>query len=237
MRVQRLPSDSSSNSFNSQLNTGEIVPLQLLDAQKNYRINSLRVQQQQQQRQVQPQQQQYQFGQFNQFNGGIQAPSRGSFGQIKQQSQFVPSLSPAQQQQQSQAQQQQFQPPQQQYGPPQPQFQPQQQYGPPQPQQYYPQPAPGQNVNFEPEQNEDAEEVQQQGPVIAVANAGVNGQYYILAEDNTLQRVVYMTSQTEDDKRSNGFTAQLRYAPVEPIRDPIYAYDSQGQLVKIYNKK
>lgn len=73
------------------------------------------------------------------------------------------------------------------------------------------------------------------GPVIAVANA--NGQYYILGKDNTLQRVVYETTQTEDDILNNGFTAQLRYTPVEPIVDPVYGYDDQGHLIRIYNKK
>lgn len=75
-------------------------------------------------------------------------------------------------------------------------------------------------------------------PVIAVANAAsTNGQYYILGKDKTLQRVIYTTTQTDEDIVNNGFTAQLRYAPVEPIRDPIYAYDTQGQLVRIYRKK
>lgn len=71
--------------------------------------------------------------------------------------------------------------------------------------------------------------------VIAVANA--NGQYYILGKDNTLKRVVYETVRTEDDDKHNGFTARLRYEPVEPIRDPIYGYDDLGHLVRIYNKK
>lgn len=71
--------------------------------------------------------------------------------------------------------------------------------------------------------------------VIAVANA--SGQYYILGKDNTLQRVVYETVRNEDDDKHNGFTARLRYSPVEPIRDPIYGYDDQGHLVRIYNKK
>ncbi|KAJ6637086.1 hypothetical protein Bhyg_09812 [Pseudolycoriella hygida] len=75
-----------------------------------------------------------------------------------------------------------------------------------------------------------------EGPNVAIANSVSNGQYYILGEDNTLQRVIYMTSQTEEDLRRNGFTAQLRYEPVQPIRDPIYAYDNQGHLVKVYNK-
>lgn len=71
--------------------------------------------------------------------------------------------------------------------------------------------------------------------VIAVANA--NGQYYILSKENTLQRVVYRTEQTTDDNINDGFTAHLRYSLVEPIRDPIYGYDSMGHLVRIYNKK
>lgn len=71
--------------------------------------------------------------------------------------------------------------------------------------------------------------------VIAVANA--NGRYYLLGKDNTLQRVVYQTVQTEDDRTNNGFTAHLHYSPVEPIRDPIYGYDDEGHLVRIYNKK
>lgn len=71
--------------------------------------------------------------------------------------------------------------------------------------------------------------------VIAVANA--RGRYYLLGKDNTLQRVVYQTVQTEDDRTNNGFTAHLHYSPVEPIRDPIYGYDDEGHLVRIYNKK
>lgn len=71
--------------------------------------------------------------------------------------------------------------------------------------------------------------------VIAVANA--NGQYYILGKDNTLKRVVYRTSRNQEDNINNGFTAHLRYSLVEPIRDPIYGYDDQGHLVRLYNKK
>lgn len=121
-----------------------------------------------------------------------------------------------------------------------PQYSRQEVYGPP------PAPAPLPAEAPEPEQpgneppvngeNDDDNDDTNDGPVIAVANASTNGQYYILTKDNTLQRVVYQTAQTEDDIINNGFTAQLRYAPVEPIRDPIYAYNTQGQLVKIYNK-
>lgn len=84
--------------------------------------------------------------------------------------------------------------------------------------------------------NDDKDDEDTSDPtVIAVANA--SGQYYILGKDNTLQRVVYETVRTDDDNRENGFTARLRYSPVEPIRDPIYGYDDQGHLVRIYNKK
>lgn len=69
--------------------------------------------------------------------------------------------------------------------------------------------------------------------VLAVANS-FSGQYYILGTDNTLQRVTYATSQSDDDIRKMGFTAQLRYAPVEPITGPVYAYNEEGQLVRIY---
>ncbi|XP_058462945.1 uncharacterized protein LOC131437547 [Malaya genurostris] len=70
-------------------------------------------------------------------------------------------------------------------------------------------------------------------PVIAVSNA-FSGQYYIVGQDNKLQRVMYSTSQSEDDRRQMGFTAQLRYSPVEPIQGPVYAYNEQGQLIRIY---
>lgn len=94
-------------------------------------------------------------------------------------------------------------------------------------------PVPVTQENFD--QREVVEEVEAESgdSAIAVANSG---QYYVLAPDNTLQRVTFYTRQTEDDRRTNGFTAELRYAPVAPIRDPIYAYNEQRQLVKVYNK-
>lgn len=68
----------------------------------------------------------------------------------------------------------------------------------------------------EPEESE--EEIEDdlsvdEAPIVAISNAGVDdqiGQYYILTRDNTLQRVVFMTSQTEEDRLSHGFSAQLR---------------------------
>lgn len=74
--------------------------------------------------------------------------------------------------------------------------------------------------------------------VIAVSNAV--GNYYILGKDHNLQRVDYQTTQTAEDKRNNGFTAHLRYStvplvePIEPIRGPIYRYDTHGNLVRLY---
>ncbi|XP_058831501.1 uncharacterized protein LOC131690053 [Topomyia yanbarensis] len=92
----------------------------------------------------------------------------------------------------------------------------------------------------QPEPNDEDEEEDQSDPsqndnrpVIAASNA-FSGQYYIVGQDNKLQRVIYSTSQTEDDRRQMGFTAQLRYSPVEPIQGPVYAYNEQGQLVRIY---
>lgn len=106
------------------------------------------------------------------------------------------------------------------------------------------------------EENNDENE---QETVIAVANAN-NGQYYILLPDNSLNRVRFATSQTEEDQRTNGFTAQLRleidchelqlyyiyfqkfslntirYSPVEPIKDPVFGYNEQGQLIRLYKK-
>ncbi|XP_055625747.1 uncharacterized protein LOC129768259 [Toxorhynchites rutilus septentrionalis] len=69
--------------------------------------------------------------------------------------------------------------------------------------------------------------------VITVSNA-FSGQYYVLGPDNNLQRVMFSTSQSDEDRRNMGFTAQLRYSAVEPIRGPVYAYNEQGQLIRIY---
>lgn len=143
----------------------------------------------------------------------------------------------------------------------QPQGNPAPEYGPPQPEYGAPVDVPQINEEIQPEDSTENEEdsTEDSEPAVAISNAS-NGQYYILAPDNTLQKVNFMTSQTEDDRRNNGFTAQLRYgklyflflitfhlffclffksryAPVEPIRDPIYGYNEQGQLVRIYNRK
>lgn len=89
---------------------------------------------------------------------------------------------------------------------------------------------------FENFTEKEAEEVEGENVVDPSFAAASTGQYYVLAPDNTLQRVTFYTRPSEDD-RGNGFTAQLRYEPVQPIRDPIYAFNEQGQLVRVYNKK
>lgn len=244
--------------FNGQqLNTGEF-------AQSNYAVRQQQQLRKQQQfgslRQAVPKQQQNQFPspntnsqkqqteklrqpqpQFQIRAGRIQVQNNGQFNpqfvpiqQFQQQQSFVPTT---QTQQQSFAPQQPQQLPRNQYGPP------LTQYGPPQPPQQYPStenstPNADEDIDSEPvaDDNNDNDD-DNEGPAISVSNAGANGQYYILTPDNTLQKVIYMTSQTEDDVLTNGFTAQLRYEPVEPIRDPVYGYDAEGHLVKIYNKK
>ncbi|XP_055372678.1 putative uncharacterized protein DDB_G0272516 [Condylostylus longicornis] len=87
------------------------------------------------------------------------------------------------------------------------------------------------------ESTEDSNEQQTtdnlQGNVAISNSINRNGQYYILSPDNMLQRVLFMTTPNKGD---TGFTAQLRYMPVEPIRDPIYAYNENGQLIRIFRK-
>ncbi|XP_023167457.1 uncharacterized protein LOC111597128 [Drosophila hydei] len=55
------------------------------------------------------------------------------------------------------------------------------------------------------------------------------GRYYIVADDNKLQRVLYRTVQTAGDD----LTAQLRYSAVGKLQDPVYKYNSQGQLERV----
>ncbi|XP_070490566.1 uncharacterized protein [Chironomus tepperi] len=105
------------------------------------------------------------------------------------------------------------------------------------------------NNNNDDDDDESSEELSDESdeqPVIAVANAqayakqisatqqGQYGQYYILLPDNSLQKVRYATGQNDEDRQINGFSAQLRYSPVEPIKDPVYGYDEQGKLVRLF---
>lgn len=67
---------------------------------------------------------------------------------------------------------------------------------------------------------------------MAVSTAVAAGQYYILQADGRLQRVTFKTSPNGKDK-NNGFTANLVYENVEPIRDPIYTYDQNLMLSRV----
>lgn len=199
-----------------------------------------------------PQQQQQQFGQLQQFSQQQQqiqfAQNQNQFAQGQQTIQFA--------QKQGQQPAQAYGPPDEPqvvYGPPATAATPDQQYGPPQTRQPKQPEAADANADDDEDEDDDDSEPEQftneteteqnsgaiGGPAVSVANAFANnnGQYYILGEDNRLQRVVYMTRQTAKDREQNGFSARLQYAPVEPIRDPIYAYDAAGQLVRIYNRK
>lgn len=225
LSVQGLPKTDPSTFNQPQLNTGELAPAQ---SQNNFQQQQFRGNFRQA---PQPQQQQRQFGRLQAAAPQRQQPQQRPFAQ--RQPEFGRLIQAAPQFQQRQLfSRQEVAPaagePAQKYGPP-------QQYGPPPPNQQAPEPEP-QEPEREDEETEEVEDVELDQPSIAVSNAA-SGQYYILASDNTLQKVVFMTSQTEDDRRNNGFSAQLRYSPVAPIRDPIYAYNQQGQLVKLYNKK
>ncbi|EDW61027.1 uncharacterized protein [Drosophila virilis] len=59
------------------------------------------------------------------------------------------------------------------------------------------------------------------------------GRYYIVSSDNKLQRVQYRTVKNAEDAAGAGFTAQLRYSSVGELQDPIYKYNSQGQLERV----
>ncbi|XP_064543805.1 uncharacterized protein LOC135432197 [Drosophila montana] len=59
------------------------------------------------------------------------------------------------------------------------------------------------------------------------------GRYYIVSSDNKLQRVLYRTVKNAEDAAGDGFTAQLRYSSVGELQDPIYKYNSQGQLERV----
>jgi hypothetical protein len=101
-------------------------------------------------------------------------------------------------------------------------------YGPPQTNNDVPTP---EKENDEPElpQNEEPEQPQNDieddedqsdedesdEPVIAVSNVESNGnlvqgQYYLLLPDQSLQKVRFATKQTDEDRQINGFSAQLR---------------------------
>lgn len=65
------------------------------------------------------------------------------------------------------------------------------------------------------EEDEDEDENESRGPTIAVSNVESNGnlvqgQYYLLLPDQSLQKVRFATKQTDEDREINGFSAQLR---------------------------
>ncbi|XP_034475707.1 uncharacterized protein LOC117782782 [Drosophila innubila] len=55
------------------------------------------------------------------------------------------------------------------------------------------------------------------------------GRYYIVSPDNKLQRVIYRTV----DAKGDDFTALLKYSSVGELQDPVYKYNSQGQLERV----
>lgn len=55
------------------------------------------------------------------------------------------------------------------------------------------------------------------------------GAYYLYHPDGRLQKVVYSTKANVQDM---GFSAQLKYQNVEPIKDPIYTYDPETLLLR-----
>lgn len=55
------------------------------------------------------------------------------------------------------------------------------------------------------------------------------GVYYIYHPSGLLQRIAYST---KSDVENMGYTAQLKYQDVEPIKDPIYTYDPNTYAVQ-----
>lgn len=55
------------------------------------------------------------------------------------------------------------------------------------------------------------------------------GAYYLYHPDGLLQRIVYTT---KADVQNMGFSAQLKYQDVQPIKDPIYTYDPETLLLR-----
>uniref|UniRef100_A0A182MCV3 Uncharacterized protein n=1 Tax=Anopheles culicifacies TaxID=139723 RepID=A0A182MCV3_9DIPT len=117
----------------------------------------------------------------------------------------------------------------------QPQATPAETYGPPEQEEQPEEPVTTEQPQVPQDESEDDYDEDGGRTVVAVSNS-FSGQYYILSPDNTLQRVVFSTMVTDEDRQVNGFSAQLKYSPVDPIRDPVYTYDEQGQLVRIYKK-
>ncbi|XP_075167426.1 uncharacterized protein LOC142239523 [Haematobia irritans] len=62
------------------------------------------------------------------------------------------------------------------------------------------------------------------------------GQYFIVNPDQTIQKVQFTTKQTEQEADANDFTAELKYSKVGELKDPLYKYNAEGQLVRIVKK-
>ncbi|KAH8254547.1 hypothetical protein KR032_010771, partial [Drosophila birchii] len=56
------------------------------------------------------------------------------------------------------------------------------------------------------------------------------GRYFIISQDNKLQRVTFSSEQNGNDE---DFTARLSYSTVGQLQDPVYRYNTQGQLEKV----
>ncbi|EDV55291.2 uncharacterized protein LOC6547592 [Drosophila erecta] len=56
------------------------------------------------------------------------------------------------------------------------------------------------------------------------------GRYFVISQDNKLQRVTFSSQQ---DENAEDFTAQLTYSTVGQLKDPVYRYNSQGQLERV----
>lgn len=70
------------------------------------------------------------------------------------------------------------------------------------------------------------------GPNISISTAVARkGQYYILEPNGKLQKVSYETKM-DPTKKGQPIISNLRYEYVNPIIDPIYAYQNE-KLVRI----
>lgn len=58
------------------------------------------------------------------------------------------------------------------------------------------------------------------------------GRYFVISQDNKLQRVSF-SSQQNADADADDFTAQLTYSTVGQLKDPVYRYNRQGQLERV----
>ncbi|XP_017072579.1 uncharacterized protein LOC108108872 [Drosophila eugracilis] len=57
------------------------------------------------------------------------------------------------------------------------------------------------------------------------------GRYFVISQDNKLQRVTFSSQQNGDN--NDDFTAQLTYSTVGQLKDPVYRYNNQGHLERI----